>query len=160
MATECDGSKRGGGPERGELDAAIVQVFTHEVRPSDLVLYREGLHWVKHPELMIPQGEPIPFLSFDDECFYRQWALDMGQENVVLETVFECSSAAGIVSAVNATMGVALLTALISGHCGAKHPSSQRDHHTFSKVGQIQHFRVVTPVGPDAVAVILMSGCG
>ncbi|MFB9795247.1 hypothetical protein ACFFQG_32100, partial [Shinella granuli] len=26
-----------------------------------------------------------------------------------------------------------------------KHPSSQRDHHTFSKVGQIQHFRVVTP---------------
>ncbi|MGO1164457.1 hypothetical protein ACTOV4_21515, partial [Brucella sp. C7-11G] len=36
-------------------------------------------------------------------------------------------------------------TALISGHCGAKHLSSQRDHHTFSKVGQIQHFRVVTP---------------
>jgi DNA-binding transcriptional LysR family regulator len=65
---------------------------------------------VKHPELVIPQGEPIPFLSFDDECFYRQWALDMGQENVVLETVFECSSAAGIVSAVNATMGLALLS--------------------------------------------------
>ncbi|MUZ60918.1 EAL domain-containing protein [Agrobacterium vitis] len=35
---------------------------------------------------------------------------------------------------------------MISGHCGAKHLSSQRDHHTFSKVGQIQHFRVVTPI--------------
>jgi DNA-binding transcriptional LysR family regulator len=96
--------------EGGELDAAIVQVFSHEVRPSDVVLYREGLHWVKHPELAVRRDEPIPFLSFDDDCFYRQWALDIGQENAVLETVFECSSAAGIVCAVNATMGVALLS--------------------------------------------------
>lgn len=96
--------------ERGELDAAIVQVFSHEVRPNDVVLYREKLHWVKHPELMIGKDEPIPFLSFDDECFYRKWALDIGQVDTVLETVFECSSAAGIVSAVNATMGVALLS--------------------------------------------------
>ena len=65
---------------------------------------------MKHPELVIRQGEPIPFLSFDDECFYRQWALDIGREDSVLETVFECSSAAGIVSAVNAAMGVALLS--------------------------------------------------
>lgn len=96
--------------ERGELDAAIVQVFGHEVRPTDVVLFREGLHWVKHPELMLPEGGPIPFLSFHDECFYRQWALDIGQDDAVLETVFECSSAAGIVSAVNAGMGVALLS--------------------------------------------------
>ncbi|TCV57760.1 DNA-binding transcriptional LysR family regulator [Neorhizobium sp. R1-B] len=96
--------------ERGELDAAIVQVFSHQVRPNDLVLYRDSLHWVKHPELVIRHGEPIPFLSFDDECFYRQWALDIGQENAIFETVFECASAAGIVSAVNATMGVALLS--------------------------------------------------
>jgi DNA-binding transcriptional LysR family regulator len=94
--------------ERGEFDAAIVQVFSHEVRPNDVVLHREGLHWVKHPELLIRQDEPIPFLSFDDECFYRQWALDIGQENAVLETEFECSSAAGIVSAVNASMGIAM----------------------------------------------------
>ncbi|RDL51104.1 HTH-type transcriptional regulator YofA [Ensifer sp. M14] len=96
--------------ERGELDAAIVQVFGHEVRPTDVVLFREGLHWVKHPELMLPEGGPIPFLSFHDECFYRQWALDIGQDDAALETVFECSSAAGIVSAVNAAMGVALLS--------------------------------------------------
>ncbi|MCV9966935.1 LysR family transcriptional regulator [Pararhizobium sp. BT-229] len=96
--------------ERGELDAAIVQVFSHEVRPADVVLYREDLHWVKHPDLTLPQDGPIPFLSFDDECCYRQWALDIGQDDAVLETVFECSSAAGIVSAVNATMGVALLS--------------------------------------------------
>lgn len=96
--------------ERGELDAAIIQVFSHEVRPTDIVLFREQLHWVKHPELVLPNDGPIPFLSFDDECFYRQWALDIGQDDAMLETVFECSSAAGIVSGVNAAMGVALLS--------------------------------------------------
>ncbi len=96
--------------ERGELDAAIIQVFSHEVRPTDVVLFREDLHWVKHPDLALPKDGPVPFLSFDDECFYRQWALDIGQDDAVLETIFECSSAAGIVSAVNAAMGVALLS--------------------------------------------------
>ena len=96
--------------ERGELDAAIIQVFAHEVRPTDVVLFREQLHWVKHPDLLLPQGGPVPFLSFDDECFYRRWALDIGQDGgVVLETVFECSSAAGIIAAVTSGLGVALL---------------------------------------------------
>ncbi len=96
--------------ERGELDAAIVQIFAHEVRPSDIVLFREQIHWVKHPDLVLPPGGPIPFLSFDDECFYRQWALDIGQDgDTLLETVFECASAAGIISAVTSALGVALL---------------------------------------------------
>lgn len=97
--------------ERAELDAAIVQVFVQDVRPTDIVLFREQLHWVKHPELALPDRGAIPFLSFDDACFYRRWALDIGQDGgVVLETVFECASAAGIVSAVTSAMGVALLS--------------------------------------------------
>ena len=97
--------------ERGELDAAIVQVFAHEVRPADVVLFREGLHWVKTADLALPGDGPVPFLSFDDDCFYRRWALDIGQdEGALLETVFECSSAAGIVAAVTAGLGVALLS--------------------------------------------------
>ncbi|MDW5312527.1 LysR family transcriptional regulator [Rhizobium sp. PL01] len=96
--------------ERGELDAAIMQVFAHDVRPSDLVLFKEKLHWVKHPNFSLPQSGAIRFLSFDDECFYRQWALDIGQDDgVTLETVFECSSSAGIIAAVSAGMGIALL---------------------------------------------------
>ena len=97
--------------ERGEIDAAIVQVFAHEVRPADAVLFREGLHWVKSPGLALPGDGTIPFLSFDDQCFYRRWALDIGQDGgAVLETVFECASAAGIVAAVGAGLGVALLS--------------------------------------------------
>ncbi|NTF40966.1 LysR family transcriptional regulator [Rhizobium rhizogenes] len=97
--------------DKGELEAAIIQVFAHEVRPTDVVLFREQLHWVKHPDLSMAPGGPIPFLSFDDECFYRRWALDIGQDGgVVLETVFECTSSAGIIAAVSAGLGVALLS--------------------------------------------------
>ncbi|UVC13949.1 LysR family transcriptional regulator [Mesorhizobium onobrychidis] len=96
--------------ERGELDVAIVQVFAHEVRPTDVVLFREDLHWVKSRELSLDTEGSVPFLSFDD-CFYRRWALDIGQDGGAdLETVFECSSAAGIVAAVTAGLGVALLS--------------------------------------------------
>lgn len=97
--------------ERGELDAAIVQIFAHDVRPADIVLFREKLHWVKHAALALPANGPMPFLSFDDECFYRQWALDIGQDGgLLLETVFECASAAGIVAAVTSGLGIALLS--------------------------------------------------
>ena len=97
--------------ERGELDAAIVQVFAHEVRPADTVLFREGLHWVRSPDLALPAEGPIPFLSFDDDCFYRRWALDIGQDGgALLETVLECASAAGIAAAVTGGLGVALLS--------------------------------------------------
>ncbi|OHV88764.1 LysR family transcriptional regulator [Mesorhizobium sp. ORS 3428] len=96
---------------RGALDAAIVQVFQHEVRPADIVLFRETLHWVKSPDLILSKDKPIPFLSFDENCFYRRWGLDLGQdEGTVFETVFECSSAAGIIAGVTAGLGVALLS--------------------------------------------------
>jgi len=96
--------------DQDELDAAIVQVFDHEVRPTDNVLLRERLHWVKSPDLVLVPNAPIPFLSFDDHCFYRRWAFDIGQDGgTVLETVFECASAAGIKAAVQSGLGVALL---------------------------------------------------
>ena len=96
---------------QGALDAAIIQVFKHEVRPADILLFRETLHWVKSPDLFLPKGDPIPFLSFDENCFYRRWGLDLGQdEGAVFETVFECSSAAGIIAGVTSGLGVALLS--------------------------------------------------
>jgi DNA-binding transcriptional LysR family regulator len=59
----------------------------------------------------MPDVGAIPFLSYDDQCFYRRWALDIGQDDgAQLETVFECASAAGIVAAVLAGLGVALLS--------------------------------------------------
>ncbi|MCE6957704.1 LysR family transcriptional regulator [Cereibacter sphaeroides] len=97
--------------DRGELDAAILQVFAHEVRPTDVVLFREALNWVKLAGVPLPEDGPIPFLCFDDDCFYRHWAMDIGQDDgALLETVFECASAAGIVAGVLAGLGIALIS--------------------------------------------------
>jgi DNA-binding transcriptional LysR family regulator len=96
---------------KGSLDLAILQVFEHEVRPSDKVLYRERLHWVKSPFLEIDPGKRVPFLSFSDDCFYRRWALDTGQgSGPLFETVLECTSAAGVIAGVCSGLGVALLS--------------------------------------------------
>lgn len=88
-----------------------MQVFKHEVRPSDTVLFVEKLHWVKSPDMPPETSGRVPFLSFDEHCFYRRWALDISQEaGVTLETVLDCSSAAGIVAGVASGLGVALLS--------------------------------------------------
>lgn len=96
---------------KGELDVAVMQVFAHEVRPTDTVLLVEQLHWVKSPDMPLEASGRVPFLSFDEHCFYRRWALDIGQEaGVTLETVLDCSSAAGIIAGVSSGLGVALLS--------------------------------------------------
>jgi DNA-binding transcriptional LysR family regulator len=94
---------------KGQIDVAIMQVFKHEVRPSDTVLSEERLLWVKSTDFKLDASRPVPFLSFDEHCFYRRWALDIGQNGAVFETILECTSAAGIVAGISAGLGVALV---------------------------------------------------
>ncbi len=97
--------------DEGTLDAAVFQIFAHEVRPTDIVLYREDLHWVALREYVLPDNGAIPFLSFDEACFYKQWAFEAAVESdIVLETVLECASAAGIVAGVKSGLGVAIVS--------------------------------------------------
>lgn len=98
---------------RDELDLAVVQVFSKDVEPRDQFLFEDRLHWVKSPDLTLDLSQPVPFLSFDQNCFYRQWGFSdaLGQAHR-LEKVLECPSAAGIQSAVRAGLGVALLNGL------------------------------------------------
>lgn len=93
--------------ERGEIDLAVMQIFKHRRLPTDLILYEDQLHWVKAQDLVLNFDRPLPFLAYDDKCFYKHWAMasDLG-----LETVLECASSAGIVSAVQAGLGIALLS--------------------------------------------------
>ena len=99
--------------EAGEVDLAMVQVFAHEVRPDDQVLFADSLHWVKAREFEVDLARPVPFLSFDSNCFYRRWGFSEGlAEGVTLEKVLECPSAAGVQSGVRAGLGVALLNGM------------------------------------------------
>lgn len=99
--------------ENSVIDVAVMQIFKKELQPDDIVLYEDTLHWVKSKELILKLEDPIPFLAFDDKCFYKHWAEEKGQSNGhVFNTVFECPSATGILAAAKSGMGVAILNDL------------------------------------------------
>lgn len=96
--------------ESGEIDIAMMQVFAADTRPSDTLLFRDRVHWVRAKDLELNCDRALPFLAYDADCFFKQWAMD--RENTPasgLETVLECASSAGIASAVQSGLGVALL---------------------------------------------------
>ncbi len=118
--------------ERGDVDLATLQVFNHRVRDTDLILAEDSLHWVKSPDLTLDAARPIPFLAYDEACFYRQWAMEPARSfKGDLATVLTCASSAGIVSGVRAGLGVALLNGrfispemeVVDTHFGAPPPS-------------------------------------
>ncbi|WP_039017610.1 LysR family transcriptional regulator [Halocynthiibacter namhaensis] len=94
--------------DRGEIDLAMMQVFEEDMRPEDVLLFQTRLHWVKSREFSLDKSCSLPFLSYDTDCFYKNWGMDAVPG---LSTVLECASSAGIKSAVQAGLGIALLPA-------------------------------------------------
>lgn len=96
-----------------ELDLAMMQVFTKDVMAQDHILFEDSLHWVKSRDFKLDLSRPIPFLSFDTNCFYREWGFSDGQQKGhSFEKTLECPSAAGIRSAVRSGLGIALLNGM------------------------------------------------
>lgn len=96
--------------DRSELDLGLLQLFEHRQRGSDVVLAKEPLHWVKSPDLALDMTRPLPLVAFDDACFYRRWAMEVGQSlSPGFSTVMTCASISGVVSAVNAGLGISLI---------------------------------------------------
>lgn len=96
-----------------EVDLGIMQIFTKDVQPDDHILFEDTLHWVKSPDYELDTSHPIPFLSFDRNCFFRQWGFsERLAQGLSLEKVLECPSAAGIQSGIRAGLGIALLNGL------------------------------------------------
>lgn len=96
--------------EEGAIDLGIMQVFRHEVRPDDSVLFGHDICWVKARDFDLPVSGPLPFLAYDDHCFYKQWLLEhAGEIGRPLATVLECTSNGGIIAAVEAGLGVSIV---------------------------------------------------
>jgi len=93
---------------RGEIDLAMMQVFCGQEEEGDQILWRTPLHWVKSRDLQLDMTRPLPFLSYDANCFYKNYAIDHPPA-AGLNIVLECASSAGIRSAVQAGLGLALL---------------------------------------------------
>lgn len=96
--------------DRGELDVGVFQVFAAERRPNDVTLIEDNLHWVKSPDLVLDTERPMPLLAFDDNCFYREWALHCApQPRAGFRLVMECASIASMTAAIRAGLGITLL---------------------------------------------------
>ena len=97
----------------GEIDIAVIQVLKDEVRRDDIVLYEDKLHWIKSHDFPLKPTAPVPFLAFDQNCFYKHWAQSLGAgTDHQFEAVLECPSVSGILSATRAGLGVALMNGL------------------------------------------------
>ncbi len=98
--------------DQGAIDLAVIQVFETEVNGTDIVIDTDDLVWarsVDHDPCILA---PIPFIAFDTNCFYRQWAYtaaDEGKLPADLRTVLQCASIRGVCEAVASGLGVAII---------------------------------------------------
>ena len=99
--------------DEAEVDIGIMQIFEDDLHDEDIVLFTDTLYWVKSPHVTIDKTQPLPFLSFDQNCFYRHWAHDqLLQAGMSMKPIFDCPSIGGILSATKAGLGVALINGL------------------------------------------------
>uniref|UniRef100_UPI003BA8B6E7 LysR family transcriptional regulator n=1 Tax=Stappia sp. TaxID=1870903 RepID=UPI003BA8B6E7 len=98
--------------DRGEIDIGIFQIFRDRKRHDDLLLSESELVWAKSRDLELDWQRPIPFLAFDDTCFYRRWVMEACPlPPHGFSTVMRCASLAGILSALKSGLGVTLISA-------------------------------------------------
>lgn len=94
----------------GELDLAIIQVLADDLKDSDIILRDDRLGWFASPELALEQDGSVPLITFGPRGFYRSIAerllRNAGFEHSV---VVECESTSGVIAAVEAGLGVAVL---------------------------------------------------
>lgn len=94
----------------GELDLAIVQVLASDLKETDVVLRHDRLGWFASPDLALEEDGSVPLITFGPRGFYRPIAekllREAGFEHVV---VVECESTSGVIAAVEAGLGVAVL---------------------------------------------------
>lgn len=96
--------------DQNAIDLAVMQVFDTDIQPKDTILYWDRLHWVKSPELELDFSHPVPYLAFDQNCFYKHWAMKHGHpDHQEFKIVLECASTAGITASILSGLGVALL---------------------------------------------------
>ena len=96
--------------QNAEIDIAVMQIFASQMQASDQLLFRDQLHWVKALDVEFDPVAAMPFLAYDDDCFYKDWAIEAARPHPSgLQIVLECASSAGIASAVRSGLGIALL---------------------------------------------------
>ncbi|MDG1366693.1 MAG: LysR family transcriptional regulator [Acidimicrobiales bacterium] len=93
-----------------QLDVAVLQLRTHDVRARDTVLWHDTLMWVSSPDWTYDEGT-VPLITFGEDGFYRPIAeAALRDADIPHRVAFSGPSTASVLSAVSAGTGVALLS--------------------------------------------------
>ena len=92
----------------GDLDVALIQVI--EPHQRDHVLWTERIRWIAAPTFVHDPAEPLPLVTFGPKSNYRSLMVDaLRAADIEHYVAFESESSAGVIGAVAAGFGVALL---------------------------------------------------
>ena len=95
--------------QAGELDLALYLASPEE--DFDTILWQEESVWVAHESLQLMPDQVVPLAVYDRDCWWREVAIDALEEiNRPYQMTFSSESIAGIKTAVNAGVAVAMLS--------------------------------------------------
>ena len=94
----------------GEIDMALIEVFESEILPTDQRLGEQQVVWLLAEDFVLDTGQPLPFVAYHKDCFYKAWAEQaLASSDRSLRVVFECPSIDGMVNAVRSGLGIGLI---------------------------------------------------
>ncbi len=106
------------GFESHEYDLVLIKETRLNPHKNSIKVWDESLSWVckKSKNFLPPSLQPIPLILSPDPCVYRERALNtLAKNNIPSRIVYTSPSLAGILAAVKAGLGLAILpTYLIS----------------------------------------------
>jgi DNA-binding transcriptional LysR family regulator len=96
--------------QSGDIDMALIEVFESEQLASDYALGRQQVVWLLAEDFVIDEEQPIPYVAYHKDCFYKAWAeRALAETGRSLRVVYECPSLDGMVNAVRSGLGVGLV---------------------------------------------------
>ena len=58
----------------GDIDMALIEVFESKILEGDHPLGRQQVVWVQAEDFVYDPNQPIPFVAYHKDCFYKAWA--------------------------------------------------------------------------------------
>lgn len=136
----------------GEVDVAIFQVTDELVRPTDIKLWTEDLVFVTSVSEPF-DDQLVPFLDFGACCYYNEFTHDiLKAAGIAFKTVFSAATSADVRAAVEAGIGVAVMSSRYLGGDVVEWKPSVKVA-TLPTINQI--IRTVPGDQPEAVAALV-----
>ena len=94
----------------GLFDVILHQDFAGMAAPADTLLWIETLHWCAATAEQTLPGETVKLITYGPHCFYRRLAEEkLGQAGMAWSVGLECPSVAGVLTAIAAGLGMAVV---------------------------------------------------